>query len=604
MKIRNMTKQRFIKAAVFALPFVAVLVFGMRRSASPAFAADPCPAGFTILPNQINSGFGVRLTAIGSGFSMDSWVDIEGSGIGRIDPVDSDSSYPTQFVFDLPTGIDRGRYDVTIHEVSGLGSGTSCTIDNALRVVTPETPDLGLDEDEEDPTSTPLPTTFIRPLVLVPSYGASSAVLVPGQNVEVQVNLRNDGQRAALNVIATFIEGEGDFQPRITGGVLADTRMEVGEFTSINQILKVNPDLIGETATMEMTLEYTDEFGNAYEESFLLVLDLNDAINTGATATPTLTPNSQLVITSYEISVGQLQPGTTFQLDMTVQNQGESSADSVTMIIGGGGSGSTSLDDTSTSGGVSGSAGTFDNFAPIGSSNVQRIGDLASGGRTIVSQQLVVNVSTQPGAYPLPVSFVYTNEDGESVTDDQVITMLVYSSPQIEVNFYRPLDPLFVGQPGALPLQVVNLGRSSVTLGTMLITADNGTVENGETLIGSLDTGGFFTFDSTVSPDKPGQIQIDVVINYTDDFNEPQSIIKTFNLEVMGDDPLFEGALDGQSGGFPLEETGSRQPETFGQIVFRFIRGLFGLDSARPEPEAESLEDGSTPFDGQPPPGE
>jgi len=43
-----------------------------------------------------------------------------------------------------------------------------------------------------------------------------------------------------------------------------------------------------------------------------------------------------------------------------------------------------------------------------------------------VSQQLVVNVTAAPGAYTLTLSFVYTDEKGNRLVDDQVITPLVY----------------------------------------------------------------------------------------------------------------------------------------------------------------------------------
>ena len=44
------------------------------------------------------------------------------------------------------------------------------------------------------------------------------------------------------------------------------------------------------------------------------------------TATPTGVKSSQLVITSYAVSVDPLQPGETFTLTMTVQNMGNAKA--------------------------------------------------------------------------------------------------------------------------------------------------------------------------------------------------------------------------------------------------------------------------------------
>ena len=91
-------------------------------------------------------------------------------------------------------------------------------------------------------------------------------------------------------------------------------------------------------------------------------------------------------------------------------------------------------------GGVSGGSGEFTNFAPVGASNVQSLGDLDPGGAIQAKQNLIVNTSTNPGAYPMMVTFSYVNDKNEPINDDQVITLLVYSLPNVDVSFYRPLD--------------------------------------------------------------------------------------------------------------------------------------------------------------------
>jgi len=85
--------------------------------------------------------------------------------------------------------------------------------------------------------------------------------------------------------------------------------------------------------------------------------------------------------------------------------------------------------------------------------------------------QLIVNATANPGAYPMKISFVYTGPDNIAYTDDQVITLLVFSVPQVEVSFYRDAGQFFVGQPNQLPLQVVNLGRKQAVLGSMRVVA-------------------------------------------------------------------------------------------------------------------------------------
>jgi hypothetical protein len=277
--------------------------------------------------------------------------------------------------------------------------------------------------------------------------------------------------------------------------------------------------------------------------------------------------------------VDPLQPGEKFRLGITVQNMGKTNAKQVTMIIGGGGSSGTD-NGTPQPGGVSGGSGEFTNFAPVGTSNIQSLGDIATGGVLQVSQNLVVNVSTNPGAYPVKITFSYTNNRGEVVNDDQVITLLVYSLPNLDVSFYTPPEPFFVGQPGPLPVQVVNLGKRSTVLGNMKIETKDGTIEPASTLIGSIDAGGYFTFDFTLTPDVAGPMELNVTIDYTDDFNQSRTVTRT--LSVIVEEAMTDPTLDPALGGAEGAESSIASDESFLHKVWRFALGLFGLDSAPP----------------------
>jgi hypothetical protein len=335
---------------------------------------------------------------------------------------------------------------------------------------------------------------------------------------------------------------------------------------------------------IDATLTYYDEKGTAYTDKFTLsVPAYGISDDPYPTATPTGVNSAQLVITSYASTVDPLQPGEQFQLGVTVQNMGNTSAKNVTMIVGGGSSGTSS--GTPQPGGVSGGSGEFTNFAPVGSSNIQSLGDIPAGGGLQVLQNLVVNVSTNPGAYPMKITFSYVNAKGEVVNDDQVITLLVYSLPNLDVSFYSPPQPFFMGQPGALPIQIVNLGKRTMVLGNMKIEAKDGTIDPASTLVGSLDPGGYFTFDSTLIPDVAGPMELNVTIEYTDDFNQPRTITRTLNVTV--EEAFIEPTPDPAMGGM---EISTATDESFLYKVWRFVLGLFGLDSAPPSGEVPTGE--------------
>jgi hypothetical protein len=428
----------------------------------------------------------------------------------------------------------------------------------------------------ETPTEPSGPVPVVRPQISVQNYRTKPENVQYGENFTLLVKLRNQGEAQAYSVQAAFTSS--DFVPLKNGGVNIVGDLLAGNSMDIDQPMTVANYVYG-IVSVAMNLSYSDINGVVYSEQFTLNIRVSGGGVSVATSTPTGVKSSQLVITSYAASIDPLQPGEQFNLAMTVQNAGNARAQRITMIVGGGSSGTSSL--TPQPGGVSGGGGEFTNFAPVSASNVQTLGDLGAGEAVQAKQDLIVNVSTTPGAYPMKVTFSYLNDKGEVINDEQVITLLVYSLPIVDVSFYRPPDPFFVGQPGALPIQVVNLGKRLSVLGTIKITAPNGTIENGTSLVGSLDAGGYFTLDAMITPEQSGKLNLDITIDYTDDFNQSRTITRQLEIEVMEGvieptpDPSLGGGGGGEAGPVPMNETTL-------QKVWRFVLGLFGLDSAPP----------------------
>jgi hypothetical protein len=536
-----------------------------------------------VQPSTVLSTNAVELVITGSDFMN-----------GAVVILDTFGALNTTFVSDsvlraeLPAGVAAGVYTVKVINPDS----SEVSLPNALTVVEPTatiTP----------PTPTPVPAA--RPLIVVESYGTNVKSIKPGEEFNLQVKLKNMGGRSALNIVATFTPG--DFIPRKSGGVVAVSEIGPGDNHRLNQPLIASPGLSGKTlSTLVMQVSYTDAAGTTYSETFNLTLSVTaPQYLPGPTSTPTPTPTSaasnrpQLVITTYDTDVPLLQPGYRFNLRLQVQNMGNTDAKRVTMILGGGSSSGGGLDGTPDVGGISGAGGDFGNFAPVASSNVQFLGDLPAGSTLDASATLIVNASANPGAYPMKITFAYVDERGRAFNDDQVITLLVYSLPIVEINFYRQPDPLFAGQPGLLPLQVVNLGRKTAILGNMKVTAQGAQFSNNTVLVGALDVGGYYTLDATVIPDQPGPLELLVTIDYTDDFNQPQVISRTLSVEVQEMIMPEPGAGEGE----PIEPV--LQPETFWQKVWRFVRGLLGLDSAVPTPAPLEVPPGEIPPSEVPP---
>ncbi len=552
-------------------------------------STQPPPAGPAITavqPGTLINDVAVEIIVTGSGFVDGSVVLINNFGGLQTAFISANVLRAT-----VPPGLSPGGYGVRVVNPNGQ----TAEMPNALTVIPPAGPTA-----TPEPSRTPEPTAFIRPLLVVSSYGASAAQITPGQNLDFEMTIANAGQATATNVVATF--ASGDFVPRNTGGVRALGSLGPGQEVRFWQPLFASADLRGRaTAVLQVTATYTDVNGQSYDSSFELTFPVVPSAGGGAaaTATPTPTPTTtptpgprqrpQLLVTTYVTDPPQLQPGNRFSLTMSVENLGETNARNITVILGGGtGGGGSTVDGTpSPGGGLAGAGGSFTEFAPIGASNVSTIGNLAVNETRQITQELIVNTTTKPGAYPVKVSFVYTDNSGVNFVDDQVITLLVYQRPQVELGFYMQPPPLFAGEPGSLPLQLVNTGRETVVFGNFSVAAEGAELMNNAIFVGALESGGFFPLDAMVVPLEPGTLELTLQVNYTDDFRQPAVISDTVEIEVMEPIPMEpmepgqmpDGGIDGgiDGGEFPVDGGGGE--ETLWQRFLRFLLGLLGLGS-------------------------
>ena len=429
-------------------------------------------------------------------------------------------------------------------------------------------------------TPEPSPTYFQRPVLTLIAYSASGSV-TPGKEFTLSFRVANQGGSKGRNIVFTIVPG--DFLPAGSGGVIAGGVIAPDADTGYSQrLISSNELALKSIGTLQIATSYTDDFGTNYSETFNLTFPVTKKSSSSSsrpTVTPTLAPRPILLIDGYNVDVDPLRPGSLFNMEVRVSNVGGSLARSVTEIIGGGTVSGDNGTPGAEPGGVSATGG-LENFAPLGQSNVAYLGDLAPGAQLTSIHALIVNSTTLPGAYPLRISLIYSDNSGRVYTDDQTITLLVYAPPMLEIGFYQAPDPLFVGQPGSLPIQVLNLDRKPAILSRVRVESDGAEILNGELPIGYLDTGLSFTIDTQAMPFQAGPLDIVVSVDYVDDFNEPQVIQQTLTVEVIEGAPIPE---DFGGGGGGVVEPEVAQPESFWDKVLRFLRALLGLDSAPAE---------------------
>ena len=551
-----------MKQQIKLLCAIGILVIFVTATAFTVPVRAAAPNITSVSPNVIVNNVNNTITIDGTDFADQAQVSVGNK------PVDVTSYSTTQILIRIPIGFELGVYSITVTNPGPPPE--SFTVSQVLQVVAPTPTPI--------PTATSTPLPYSRPQIVIDSYSLSMDLVKYNQEFNINVSLDNAGGSTAYGMQVTFTSS--DLLMLKNGGVTAAGDLGVVGKAGVGQTMIAPSPLYGLTrVSLDMTVSYSDDKGTAFTDKFTLFLPAASSGNyvSPATATPTGLQHSQLVIKNYQTDVVPLQPGYQFTLTLSVQNVGNITAKGVTMIIGGG-STSGSAGGTPQPGGVNGGSGEFTNFAPVGTSNIQSLGDFTPGATLTATQQLIVNVSANPGAYPMKISFAYTDGKGNQIDDDQVITLLVYSLPNVDVGFYQPVGELMAGQAGALPLQVTSLGKRSTVLGKMKVETKGGTIGNGEALVGSLDPGGYFTLDSTVTPDGPGPLELTITIGYTDDFNQPQSIIKTISVDVI-DAPLMPTPDPNNPNGGMVTPTA---PESTWQKIWRFILGLVGLDSSAP----------------------
>ncbi len=543
-------------------PLFGIVILMIIIAAVFPISALAAPSIVSLSPNLIVNDILNEITLHGSGFEDGALVTVGST------PVTTTFVAGDTLQAIIPAGFAPDVYNVLVTNPDLSTSSLTAGLTVVAPTATP-TPSL-------TPTLTPTAIPFSRPQVVIDSNSLSVASIVYGQDFNLSVSLDNAGGSTAYGIQVTF--ASTDLLMLQNGGVISAGDLGVVGKSHFSQTMTAAASLSGlSRVSVDMNVSYYDSVGTAFSDKFTLFFPVAQVNNgyVASTATPTASGvhRPQLVVMSYQTDADPLQPGVQFTLTMSVQNVGNVTAKGVTMIIGGGSSGSGS---GTPEAGVSAGSGTFTYFAPVGSSNVQSLGDLKPDVILNATQKLVVNVSTEPGAYPMVVSFSYLDDHGNSVTDAQVITLLVYNLPNVNVSFYQPVGTLVAGQSNLLPLQVVSLGKRTVVLGKMTVQSSGGMVENGEGLVGSLDPGGYYTLDATITPGGPGPLDLNITIEYTDDFNQVRTVTQTITLDVA--DMMIEPTPD------PSASNGSTgvvtAPETFWQKVWRFILGLFGLDSA------------------------
>ncbi len=386
-----------------------------------------------------------------------------------------------------------------------------------------------------------------KPKILIEGVSTTPAVITPGMPFSLTLTLANRGSRTALNVM-THADTAAAI-PATGGNIVSADTLRINDVLTVTLPLQLKPGKEGGRQGLTVMLEYSDYSGGGYSDQQTVGIDVDAS----------LANRPQLLIEAYRTEPVSISPGDSFTLTLELANVGGGDAQRITLALGGA------------------EGEQLGAFVPIEGSNVSFVPNVPAGGATELSLRLMVVGNAETRAHNLPVALDYDTGAGTREKSTQRVSLMVFRRPQFKVSFYRPVEgSALVGQPFALPIEVVNSGTARFNVPTLEATgAGLEFLGEASTYVGNLDPGGSWTLDVMALPQMPGPQEVVVNVHYVDDLNRTQIFSETLTVEVL-DMPIIDGP-HGPDG--PWGPEVPEQPETLPQTIWRFVKGLLGLGS-------------------------
>lgn len=548
------------RVRLMALGLGMVLLFGLIGASWMPATAAVLPPGCTppatpmnlavqpalIVNTQPNT---ITVTSSAGSFATDAVVILDGYGVLATTFVNS--GILTAVVPAGVPGAINGR-PYTVQVLNPAPTNTCQELIGGISIMSPAPPGA-----TATLTPSPLPTNYIRPIVTVLSYGASSRVVYPGQEIDFEMTVQNTGALGARNVMVAF-SGQ-DLIPRDTGGLRSLGDIAPGGMVRFWQPLRVNSSLGGYEAVINIEIRYTDEFGTPYTDASTISLEAGQYGST-PTPTPTLAVRPQLIITEYRTDPDVLNPGMVFSLDLDLVNLSGETARQVVVT----------LKQTEIS---------LGSLAPLSSSNVRYIEVMGPGARSPISYQLQVNGDAEGGLVPLDLEITYLDNANTQITQTQSISLPIDAAPHLQIRLFEPLpDLIMVGDQFELAVEVINIGTQSANTSTVEVITDNRLLaETDSVYIGPLDAGTSGSLVTEVSALQAGTGEITVQVNYLNSFQQPETATLTLEIPVEAEPA---GPPPGEG---PEAEPPDDGELTLGERLLRALLGFFGLGTRSPD---------------------
>lgn len=372
--------------------------------------------------------------------------------------------------------------------------------------------------------------------------------------LNLSLTLRNTGNRWAQGIIIHL--GQSEYFSPAKGS----SAFPVEGVIKLNETKTVVLPLImigapTQRITQDFTIEYTSPSGAGPFQSQQSV-----PITLGTTASQV----PRLLIESYTTDPASVTPGAAVTLELELTNVGGGPANEVFVRLG--------QDST-----------TLGPLAPVGSSNLQYVAQIDGGDSETITYNLIADGSAEAGIVAIDVQLEYLDEFGINHEETQTISVQVVATPHFQVGLFDEVpDPIFIGDTFDLSIEIINIGQTQINVSTIEVISDDLAIDNGSAYVGPLDGGTSGTIIASAEAEQAGTAEVEVRVNYLDNFQQPQIYVQTLTFEVA--DEGESTAEDEDEPSSPSRNNDDDEPSeeedtelTASDRILRAILGFFGL---------------------------
>ena len=174
-------------------------------------------------------------------------------------------------------------------------------------------------------------------------------------------------------------------------------------------------------------------------------------------------------------------------------------------------------------------------FAPYQSSSEKFLDELEDEEEEDFKFKLIVLPATASGIYKIPVEISYEDEDGNSSTKQELISLTVNSEPELKVSLIDS-EVLIKGKENTFSIKLVNSGLADVKFVYLNVNDVNGIkfISEKEQYIGDIDSDDFDSveFSAYIGADVAGTIILPVNLKFRDATNKEFTENKNIALKI------------------------------------------------------------------------